>query len=88
MEDEAQPNPIGPTPWRFFGDFLGVQKVTRPAGRNPVRRRAESSRLQGVRSLPLICPSVRTGAPSPQGEGYSSGAAKSPCEKQENALIP
>ena len=29
MEDEAQPNPIGPTPWRFFGDFLGVQKVTR-----------------------------------------------------------
>ena len=27
MEDEAQPNPIGPTPWRFFGDFLGVQKI-------------------------------------------------------------
>ena len=32
MEDEAQPNPIGPTPWRFFGDFLGVQKVTRRRG--------------------------------------------------------
>ena len=29
MEDEAQPNPIVPTPQRLFGDFLGVQKVTR-----------------------------------------------------------
>ena len=24
-----------PSPWRFFGFFLGVQKETRPAGRNP-----------------------------------------------------
>ena len=41
MEDEAQPNPIGPTPWRFFGDFLGVQKVTRrpQAAKSPAKNR-------------------------------------------------
>ena len=47
---------------------------------------------------PLIRPSVRTGAPSPQGEGYSSGAAKRSfaqsslpsflSRKRKNALIP
>ena len=26
MEDEAEPNPIGPTPWCLFGFFLGIQK--------------------------------------------------------------
>ena len=46
MEDEAQPNPIGPTPWRFFGDFLGVQKVTRRP--HCARRRvSERNRPQG-----------------------------------------
>ena len=29
MEDEAQPNPIGPTPWGLFGFFLGIQKEAR-----------------------------------------------------------
>ena len=47
---------------------------------------------------PLIRPSVRTGAPSPQGEGYSSGVAKRSfaqsslpsflSRKRKNALIP
>ena len=30
--------------WCLFGFFLGIQKEARPAGRNPVRRRAGSSR--------------------------------------------
>ena len=54
MEDEAQPNPIGPTPWRFFGDFLGVQKVTRrrsgetsPCDRQMKRRRGTSPHPTG-----------------------------------------
>ena len=29
----AHPEPV---PWRFFGYFLPGQKVTRPAGRNPL----------------------------------------------------
>ena len=40
--------PIGAHPWRRFGPFAAVGKGTRPAGRNPVRRRAESSRPTGV----------------------------------------
>ena len=31
MEDEAEPNPIVPTPWCLFGFFLGIQKEARPA---------------------------------------------------------
>ena len=45
MEDEAEPNPIGPTLWRLFGYFLPGQKVTRPAGRKPVKRRAGAAKL-------------------------------------------
>ena len=37
MEDEAEPNPIVPTPWCLFGFFLGIQKEARPAGRNPCK---------------------------------------------------
>ena len=36
----AEP-PIAHTPWRLFGFFLGVQKETRPAGRNLVTRAAQ-----------------------------------------------
>ena len=57
--------------------------------------------LRGTKPLyhrPLIRPSVHTGAPSPQGEDYSSGAAKRSfaksslpsflLRKRKNALIP
>ena len=49
MEDEAEPNPIGPTLWRLFGYFLPGQKVTRPAGRKPVKRRAGAAKLPSKR---------------------------------------
>ena len=32
MEDEAEPNPIVPTPWCLFGFFLGIQKEARRRG--------------------------------------------------------
>ena len=32
MEDEAEPNPIGLTPWCLFGFFLGTQKEARRRG--------------------------------------------------------
>ena len=40
--------PIGAHPRRSFGFFPIAGKETRPAGRNPVRRRAESLRPTGV----------------------------------------
>ena len=40
--------PIGAHPRRSFGFFPIAGKETRPAGRNPVRRHAESSRPTGV----------------------------------------
>ena len=44
MEDEAEPNPIGPTPWCLFGFFLGIQKeARRPQAANP---RASSDQAQ------------------------------------------
>ena len=42
----AEP-PIAHTPWRLFGFFLGVQKETRPAGRNLVTRAAQVCRPYG-----------------------------------------
>ena len=52
-----------PTPWRFFGDFLGVQKVTR-------RRSGEISphTTNPIQNLPPHPPRMCS-APSPQGEG-------------------
>ena len=41
MEDEAEPNPIGPTPWRFFGDFLGVPIYNASA---TVKKKSDSKR--------------------------------------------
>ena len=74
MEDEAKPNPIGPTPWRFFGDFLGVQKVT---------RRPQAAKLPLQETKPLCHrPLIRLAfgqPPSPQGEGLGvEQRAKSP----------
>ena len=38
MEDEAEPNPIVPTPWCLFGFFLGIQKeARRPQAAKPLR---------------------------------------------------
>ena len=59
----AEP-PIAPAPWRFFGDFLGVQKVT--------RRRGGETPLQETKPL-YHRPLIRHGfavPPSPQGEGF------------------
>ena len=59
--------PVGRVPRRFFGDFLIVEKVTRPAGRNPVSRRALHKKALYYRPL------IRHGfavPPSPQGEGF------------------
>ena len=59
----AEP-PIAPAPWRFFGDFLGVQKVT--------RRRGGETSLQGTKLL-YHRPLIRHGfavPPSPRGEGF------------------
>ena len=58
----AEP-PIAPAPWRFLGDFLGVQKVT--------RRRGGETSLQGTKLLyhrPLIRLAFGQ-PPSPKGEG-------------------
>jgi len=40
----AEP-PIAPAPWRFFGDFLGVQKVTRrpQAEKSPCKKREKAA---------------------------------------------
>ena len=43
MEDEAEPNPIVPTPWCLFGFFLGIQKEARrpqaakPPAHSPIK---------------------------------------------------
>ena len=43
MEDEAEPNPIGPTPWCLFGFFLGSQKeARRRGGETPSNKRNRS----------------------------------------------
>ena len=34
-----------PSPWRLFGSFLGVQKGTRPVGRNPCKTSACPPRI-------------------------------------------
>ena len=41
MEDEAQPNPIVPTPQRLFGDFLGVSIYNASA---TVNKKSDSKR--------------------------------------------
>ena len=67
----AEP-PIAPAPWRFFGDFLGVQKVT--------RRRGGETSLQGTKLL-YHRPLIRHGfavPPSPQGEGFRAGLGPAP----------
>ena len=67
----AEP-PIAPAPWRFFGDFLGVQKVT--------RRRGGETSLQGTKLL-YHRPLIRHGfavPPSPQGEGFAGEAPGAP----------
>ena len=44
MEDEAEPNPIVPTPWCLFGFFLGIQKEARrpQAAKSPCDKRNRS----------------------------------------------
>ena len=64
----AEP-PIAPAPWRFFGDFLGVQKVT---------RRPQAAKLPLQETKPLCHrPLIRLAfgqPPSPQGEGLKRGS--------------
>ena len=45
----AEP-PIAPAPWRFFGDFLGIQKVTRRRGGEtpPAEKRGEENQITTV----------------------------------------
>ena len=65
----AEP-PIAPAPWRFFGDFLGVQKVTR-------RPQAAKLPLQETKPLchrPLIRP-LRGHLP-PKGKAFKGEGLK------------
>ena len=72
MEDEAEPNPIGPTLWRLFGYFLPGQKVTRPAGRKPLP----------IKEMLDHCPLIR-----PRGKpGRPGGPVCRPYEKSGETL--
>ena len=70
----AEP-PIAPAPWRFFGDFLGVQKVT---------RRPQAAKLPLQETKPLCHrPLIRLAfgqPPSPQGEGFNGGERRTPLQ--------
>ena len=70
----AEP-PIAPAPWRFFCDFLGVQKVT---------RRPQAAKLPLQETKPLCHrPLIRLAfgqPPSPQGEGFNGESGAPPLQ--------
>ena len=46
--------PIAPIPWCLFGSFLGIQKGTRPSGRNPAKEGGEIPCTDQKQFYPLV----------------------------------
>ena len=75
----AQPFlPIAPTPWRFFGFFLGVQKETRRRGGGISLPQAKNSII-----APSSAPVCALGHLSSQGEGFRAAQVCRPYRERE-----